>query len=334
MKEKLSRREVLVTAGAMAVGVAAEHIVGGDVSIAEARGGNAGSGPFPTPDSSPAKRKHMVISTIVENYLFNDDLKCRHGLSLLIQLDNGPTVLFDAGPDDALLFNMSVLKHPFEEIDFIIISHGHRDHGGGLKYVLERNPSARVCLHEKCTGKFFSEKRGEMRSIGFYDDSLPEKRMDFITQDKKIHPRLQIFVGFERSGFFPTGNQNLYMQKDDAFLHDDFEHEIVLLLHEKENNVLITGCSHSGIGNIICSVLKRSGLKKIEHVIGGFHLTTPSSGKSEYPEKVQQLADELNQFPETKFYTGHCTGKKQIEHLRFCLTPELFEINTGSVLRI
>lgn len=334
MNEKLSRREVLITAGAMAVGVAAERVVGGGVSIAEAKGGNTEGRSLPTPDSSPVKRKKMVISTLVENFLFNDDLKCRHGLSLLIQLDNGPTILFDSGPDDALLFNMAVLKHSFEEIDFIVISHGHRDHGGGLKYVLERNSNARVYLHEKCTGKFFSEKAGKMRPISFYDDSFPAERMDFITQDKDIHPRLQIFVGFERSGFFPTGNLNLYMQKDDVLLHDDFEHEIVLLLREKENNVLITGCSHSGIGNIIRSVLKRSGLKKIEHVIGGFHLTIPSSGEYELPEKVQQLAAELNQFPETRFYTGHCTGKKQITFLSSYLTPELVEINTGSVLRI
>ena len=113
---------MLVTAGAMAVGVAAERVVGGGVSIAEAEGGNT-EGRFPPPDSSQVKRKNMNISTIVENYLFNDDLKCRHGLSLLIQLDNGPTILFDSGPDDAILFNMAVLEHSFEEIDFIVISH-------------------------------------------------------------------------------------------------------------------------------------------------------------------------------------------------------------------
>lgn len=276
----------------------------------------------------------MIITTLVENHLLNDDLKSRHGLSLLIQLDNGPTVLFDAGPDDAVLYNMSVLNHPPEEIDFIIISHGHLDHGGGLKSVLGRNSKAQVYLHDKCKDKFFSAKAGEMRLISFYDESLPEERMDFVSQDKEIHPQLQIFVGFESSGFYPTGNQSLYRQKDDTILPDDFVHEIVLLIREEDNNVLITGCSHSGIGNIIRSVLKRSGLKKIEHVVGGFHLTTPASKGCEHPEKVQQVVNELNQFPDTRFYTGHCTGKEQIALLCSCLTPDLFEINTGSVLAI
>lgn len=78
MKEKLSHREVLATAEAMAVGIAAERVVGGGVSIAGAKGGNT-EGRFPPADSSQVKRKNMIISTIVENCLFNDDLKCRHG---------------------------------------------------------------------------------------------------------------------------------------------------------------------------------------------------------------------------------------------------------------
>jgi 7,8-dihydropterin-6-yl-methyl-4-(beta-D-ribofuranosyl)aminobenzene 5'-phosphate synthase len=271
----------------------------------------------------------MIITTLVENYTYNDNLKSRHGFALLIQLDNGPTVLFDTGPDDAILFNMAALKLSPEEIDFIVVSHGHQDHGGGLKSVLENNSKAKVYLHEKCQDKFFVERHNVMRPISFYDESLPGERIDFVNKDKNIHPQLQIFTGFDHSGFYPSGNKNLYVQKNNDIVPDDFDHEIALLVREKYNNLLITGCSHSGVGNIIKDVLKRSGLEQIEHVVGGFHLKPEKNIK-----KIQPLADELNQFPGTIFHTGHCTGKEQIDYLCSNLIPELSEINTGSIFTI
>jgi 7,8-dihydropterin-6-yl-methyl-4-(beta-D-ribofuranosyl)aminobenzene 5'-phosphate synthase len=115
---------------------------------------------------------------------------------------------------------------------------------------------------------------------------------------------------------------------------DDFSHEMALLVCEKNANILFTGCAHSGVSNMIKTVLKRSGLDRIDRVMGGFHLLNRSTQETESRERIQLLASELAAYPHTKFYTGHCTGETAFRRLKETMNKNIFEIKTGSRIRV
>ena len=97
----------------------------------------------------------------------------------------------------------------------------------------------------------------------------------------------------------PKGNQNLYVQNNAGnYIHDDFRHELALYV----DGLLFTGCAHSGLENILAACPW-----PVHTVVGGFHLLD----NHETTEELAKLAKRLTEaYPETLFYTSHCTGDK------------------------
>lgn len=90
----------------------------------------------------------MKIITLVENTTSSPDLRCKHGLSLYIETVSHK-ILFDLGPDGLFAENAKKLNIDLGKVDTVVISHGHRDHGGGLKTFLEINRSAKIYLRRE-----------------------------------------------------------------------------------------------------------------------------------------------------------------------------------------
>lgn len=80
----------------------------------------------------------IKIIVLLENTTKSANLKCKHGLSLYIETESHK-ILFDFGPNDLFLKNAEVLGVDIAAVDMAVISHGHVDHCGGLKYFLEKN---------------------------------------------------------------------------------------------------------------------------------------------------------------------------------------------------
>lgn len=106
-------------------------------------------------------------------------------------------------------------------------------------------------------------------------------------------------------------NNHLYMEKDGHKERDDFSHEQSLILMENNKILLVAGCSHVGILNIISACQKLGRLPDM--VFGGFHLSSDHSGFVD--SHIECIADELNQM-DIQYYTGHCTGAKGYEILK------------------
>ena len=98
----------------------------------------------------------MKITALVENQS-NSSAKSIHGLSLYIETTNHK-ILFDVGPDNTLFENSEMLGIGLLDIDTVIISHGHRDHGGALEQFLKLNHSARVFVQKKAFDNHFSSR--------------------------------------------------------------------------------------------------------------------------------------------------------------------------------
>ena len=113
---------------------------------------------------------------------------------------------------------------------------------------------------------------------------------------------------------------------------DDFAHEQNLIIEEGENTVLIAGCAHKGIVNILEHFRMIRGHFP-SHVIGGFHLYNPAANKYEDPAVVAEVGAYLLGTG-AKFYTGHCTGIESYERLKTILGEKIDYMSTGSLITI
>ena len=255
----------------------------------------------------------MKITVLCED-TSNCSLKSEHGLSLYIESEQGK-ILFDMGQSDLFFENAEKLGIDLRQVDFAVISHGHYDHGGGLEKFLQINKKAPVFISENAFGDFYN---GE-KYIGLKGDLKDNKRLVFISEKSEICDGAKIFTSdsLEKQSVKSFG---LTVKKNGEKLPDKFDHEIYLELLENGKKVLFSGCSHSGIKNIMNEF-------KPDIFIGGFHLV-----KVDDENELARIATTLAEYP-TDYYTCHCTGEKQYKYLKNHL-KNLKYLSTGDTIII
>jgi 7,8-dihydropterin-6-yl-methyl-4-(beta-D-ribofuranosyl)aminobenzene 5'-phosphate synthase len=212
----------------------------------------------------------MKITVLAENSVCKtNSLNCKseHGLSLFIEFDERK-ILFDTGQSDLFILNAEKMGIDLSQVDYLIISHGHFDHGGGLKPFLKINKRAKVFLHINAAHKFHTKIFG---LIPYYVDPdqkiIAEKsRIYFIDEDTQIYDKIILLEGFSEVFPQPEANKALFEKDKNRFIIDKFKHEIVMLLIENDEIVLFSGYSHSGIINIIEEVKLFSNAMRIKAI--------------------------------------------------------------------
>ncbi len=256
----------------------------------------------------------MKITALTENTAKNSCFECEHGLSLYIETDNHK-ILFDTGQTDIFLHNAEKLAIDLSQIDIAVISHGHYDHTGGLSAFLEINKSAPVYLSRHAFKPYYN---GNEKYIGM-DTRLKENpRLIFTGDCTEITDGLSLHSCNQAEKQFELGSFGLNIKVGESFQPDDFRHEQYLLIEENGKKVLISGCSHKGVLNIV---------KWFEPdvLIGGFHFS-----KLPLDETLKKYALYLDSFP-TLYYTCHCTGKEQYEFMKKHMN-RLHYLSTGKTI--
>lgn len=127
---------------------------------------------------------HYKITTLVENAVYGRNLQAEHGLSLLIE-NNGYKILFDTGQSDLFIHNATLSDIEIAEVNFLILSHGHSDHTGGLRHFLSVNKKASVICKQEALYRKFKDKREN----GVIDSNLLDlSRFRFITGQTELFP--------------------------------------------------------------------------------------------------------------------------------------------------
>lgn len=241
----------------------------------------------------------MKITCLVENTCYNENLECEHGLSLFIETEKAK-ILFDMGQTDLFYKNALKLGIDIADVDFAVLSHGHYDHGGGLKKFLEVNKTAPVYINRFAFEPHFN---GTEKYIGLDTDIQNNNRLIFIDDEFTINESCSLFSCNNKERTRYLGSFGLNMEIDGKLVPDDFRHEQYLLIEEKGTKTLISGCSHKGIMDI-------TDWFRPDNLIGGFHFSKIDPG-----EELSLYADYLNGF-KTEFYTCHCTGTSQFNHMK------------------
>lgn len=273
----------------------------------------------------------MIIKTLVENTSISNEYGREHGLSLYIEKQD-QKILFDVGASDLFSENAKKMNVNILDVDFLVISHGHYDHGGGLKKFLEENIKAEVFLHQQAFGKHYSKREvSKIEFIGL-DEELKNNRQIIFTSDRFfISKGIQLFSNITQNETRPISNRNLLAEYNGILLDDAFAHEQNLVIEDDGKTLLITGCAHNGIVNIIKHFYKIKG-RMPDYVIGGFHLSSSSAG-NESIETIDKIGKYLL---ETKamYYTCHCTGIENYNRLKSIMGDNIDYLSTGSVITI
>ena len=245
----------------------------------------------------------MRIVTLVENTSLTN-LKPIHGLSFYIETKLHK-ILFDLGPDNTLLENAIIKNIDLSQVDTVIISHGHNDHGGGLKNFFKINSKAKVYVQEKAFEDYYSMKLLTNKYIGLDKELKTHANVVLLNGDYTIDDELSLFVTKTEDKFKSEANATLLSNTG----NDDFKHEQNLFINEN-GKVLIMGCGHSGVINIL-----ENAPEIPEYCLGGFHIYSPSKGKTVSKMQLDCLCNELEKYNSVNFYTCHCTGKEGYYYL-------------------
>jgi 7,8-dihydropterin-6-yl-methyl-4-(beta-D-ribofuranosyl)aminobenzene 5'-phosphate synthase len=245
------------------------------------------------------------ITVLVENSVQRHCLVAEHGLSFHVQMGQR-SLLFDTGQTDLARINAGTLGIELDQIDAIVLSHGHYDHTGGLPSILDAAPNAPVYLHPAAfENKYSKSPVGETRFIGMNPKTAQTLRCrrNYIETIGCTPAFDGVFVTGEipRTTTFEDTGGAFFLDADCA-RPDPLTDDQALVIDLGRSVVLLLGCAHAGVVNTLDHVQHLTGGKPVCAVIGGLHLGSASE------ERIQHTIARLCAANLDCLAPIHCTG--------------------------
>ncbi len=261
----------------------------------------------------------MKIIVLSENTTKNSKVTPEFGLSLYIECGT-KRILFDSGMSDNFARNAEKLGIDLSQIDIAVLSHGHYDHADGFKTFLELNDHAPIYAHAGYDGNYYNAAHNY---IGIANELKGNNRFISVNDRCELGEGITLLSYSGTQSLHPVNSSGLLRDSDGELLPDDFSHEHYLLAHEGDTRLLVTGCGHKGIANI----MNWTRSEKVTHVVGGFHLV---GTKPENFGSLNSLAQELLSYG-VDYRTCHCTGIEQYAYLKARMGDKISYLSTGQI---
>ena len=267
----------------------------------------------------------MKITCLIENTKIAPEFEKEHGLSLFIETEKH-RLLVDTGQSDKFLKNAKRLGIDLQKADTAVISHGHYDHADGLSAFRKVNENAVIYMQSDA----FLPRYHEESYIGVSPEISSLPGIVLIEDDTRIDDELSIFGGVTGRRCYPNGNNELMVKKNGKREKDDFHHEIYPVITYRGKRILISGCAHNGILNILDRFREIYGGNP-DVVITGFHMIQSDEYNEEDTNRIFQTARELSEM-NTLFFSGHCTGKPAFDMMKSVMGEKLLALHSGAAL--
>ena len=281
------------------------------------------------------RMRRLKITILCENTVGHLVGTGEHGFSAFVETEQG-NYLFDTGNGHSIVSNSLVLGKDLRSIQKIFLSHGHPDHTGGLPEVLKLRGNVDVHAHphlfsdriavlkekDKETKRFVGVlyKRAYLEILGAR--FLLNSDFAGIDQDMYLTGEVPRKTGFEKS------DPRLFVEVDGRRIPDPFSDDQSLVLDTEKGLVLVLGCAHSGMINIIDHVMNKMKKEKFYAVLGGTHLDFLT------PEQLEQSILSLKRIEVDRIGVSHCTGMRAACRLHQEFGDRFFRGCVGSVLEL
>lgn len=266
----------------------------------------------------------MKIVTLIENLVYKQGLIAEHGLSIYIETGNRK-ILFDTGQSGLFLQNAQKLGIEIEDIDCLVLSHGHYDHTGGLYPFLEKNCKAKVYAKKDI---FVPKYHGPNRFIGtLRNEKLLKDRLFYIDEITEIAEGVFIMPDIIIHNSLDTHFKGMNKKVGSEFVPDVFDDELFLVLKQNDQMNIVTACSHRGITNICATATEQFKLP-VGLIIGGFHTKNCTA------DQYRHITNYFSQLQPQAIGVCHCSGIEKYADLRKEGITHVFYNFTGNEISI
>jgi 7,8-dihydropterin-6-yl-methyl-4-(beta-D-ribofuranosyl)aminobenzene 5'-phosphate synthase len=237
-----------------------------------------------------------------------------HGFAALIQGRNGP-ILFDTGQSISLANNARVLGIDLRDIDTVVLSHGHYDHTGGLPDVLKPPRNVEIISHPDIFRPKYAELQGPQGPvrpfIGIkyrreYLQGACGARFTFHSQPTEIRPGMLFSGEVPRKTDFEHPDTRLKVEQNGQLGEDPLLDDASLLVETESGPVILLGCAHAGVVNVMNHFAEQTGHRRFHAVIGGTHLGFMGGPGPQ----LDKAMDAFDDYGVELIGVAHCTGQE------------------------
>lgn len=269
----------------------------------------------------------MKISVLCDNTCSSQRFACEHGLAVHVDV-GGRKFLFDTGQINCFYINSFELGIDLGEIDCVVLSHGHYDHSGGLALLMEHFPRTRIVMHPHALKTRYSVSSVMTKENGFpHVDKVAKWKgqIRFVSEKTELMPGVSIFSLHQAA---PPNHRLVEAGADGTLTYDTFLDELFVVITHNNRTVLLTGCAHQGIVNVLEFCRSQLNISSFDMVLGGVHLSGATS------DDIDEQIELCRGFHVGCWALNHCTGESAFHRWCQAFPGRVAAAGAGTVFEI